>query len=415
MIISIAGNILSGKSTLAKKICSLYGYEYVPSKRNELNFLDDFFENIPAHFFATQTSFLVSKALEIEELVNKGCNIVIDRSLFEDINIFAQLWMDNYNEIDMREKILYKDLSNYIMRNIPKTEMYIYCKCKLSTLEERFKNRKHRSFENKYPKDYLQQLYEKYNKIEFPKDSIVVEVESERINFTNDNDVIDMMISIERQLNSIEERSQLSFLDEESTIEKFDPYIKVINPSLKSVVYDFEVKKKTIYIAAPFSEFAKEEQVNSCEEILTPNIRRDYYVLPTKYQNFLNRIKRIITSIDEYKVILPHKDENNWGKSYITNEQIVTSMIKNISESDLIVAIISNSIGVYMEIAMMAILNKPMLLFIVDDLSNGFYANGFRNRKRTLVIDVKSMKDVELALKKDKIINFIRGELKDGE
>ncbi len=66
-----------------------------------------------------------------------------------------------------------------------------------------------------------------------------------------------------------------------------------------------------------------------------------------------------------------------------------------------------------MEIAMMAILNKPMLLFIVDDLSNGFYANGFINRKRTLVINVKSMKDVELALKNNKIINFIRGELKD--
>ena len=81
MIIAVCGNILSGKSTLAKSISSIYGYSFIPNKRSELNFLDDFFDNIPERFFATQTSFLLSKAIEIKEESKKNNNIVIDRSM----------------------------------------------------------------------------------------------------------------------------------------------------------------------------------------------------------------------------------------------------------------------------------------------------------------------------------------------
>lgn len=86
-------------------------------------------------------------------------------------------------------------------------------------------------------------------------------------------------------------------------------------------------------------------------------------------------------------------------------------MINNINTSDLIVAIVSKSIGVHMEIAMMAALNKPMILFVVDSLSDGFYANGFRNRKHTLVLNVKSIERVEDVLKSDVVTTFIQEEI----
>ena len=260
MIISVAGNILSGKSTLAKKISSLYDYTYVPAKRNELSFLDDFFDNIPLYFFPTQTSFLISKVLEIESEIKKNHNLVIDRSLYEDVNVFAQLWIDNY-DIDEREKTLYKKLSDYIIHSVPQTDIYIYCKCRASTLVERFSKRKRRSFEEKYPKHYLEQLCNKYDNIIFPSDSIVVEVDSEYINFNDDNEVIKLMTYIEKHVNTAKENQQLSFFDQETDIEEHNPYIKIQNSYMPNVstVCDFKLSKKTVYIAAPFTEFALEK------------------------------------------------------------------------------------------------------------------------------------------------------------
>lgn len=420
MIISVAGNISSGKSTLAKKISSLYGFSYVPSKRSELNFLSDFFDNIPERFFATQTSFLISKILEIEEEARNHRNIVIDRSLFEDIHIFAQLWMDNY-AIDAREKSLYKSLSDYIMRNTPKTDVYIFCKCENSVLTDRFAHRPRREFENKYPDDYLEQLCDRYNHLAFPDDSLVVELDSEKLDLRQDDTVMRIMGLIEKNLNGSAAAQQLSLFDaleksdEATEEEEVHAGIKIYNTRKSVFPFEkpFRVKRSSIYVAAPFTEFANEIPYSDDHLRMDTNAQREYFMLPKKYQNFLSGIKKHLRSIGNCEVILPHKDENDWGKTYITSEQVVTAMINNMNKSDLIVAIVSNSIGVYMEIAMMAVQNKPMVLFVVENLSNGFYANGFKGRKNVLVINIPTIESVSQALKDKSVTEFIRKELRN--
>lgn len=420
MIISVAGNILSGKSTLAKKISDMYGFSYVPNKRNELNFLDDFFENIPDLFFATQTSFLVSKVLEIEEETKKNRNIVIDRSVFEDINVFAQLWIDNY-EIADRDKALYKKLSDYITRTIPPTDVYIFCKCKHSTLVERFNNRPRRSFENKYPFNYLEQLCQKYDQLKFPNGSLVIEVDCDEIDVRKDETVVEIINLLKIHLDESRRGHQLSFFDEEDQLNKNNDsynnhqHIKIYNTLRTTNIFNnpFEFKKKTIYLAAPFTEFALEDPAPIGGLDFDTKNTREYFTLPKKYQTLLNSIKKHLSLNGRYNVILPHKDENNWGKTYITNEQIMSSMIDNIKKSDLIFALVSNSIGVHMEIAMMAILNKPMVLIILGDLSSGFYAKGLENRSNTLIVNIPSLDDVRELMKKNDITNFIKKELDD--
>ena len=419
MIISVVGNILSGKSTLAKKISDMYGFSYVPSKRNELFFLDDFFENIPEFFFPTQTSFLVSKILEIEEETKQNNNIIIDRSVLEDVDVFAQLWMDNYNISD-RDKMLYKKLSNYMVQTIPSTDVYIFCKCKRSTLIERFNNRLRRSFENKYPANYIEQLCERYDKLELPEGALVIEVDCDEMDVRKDETIIEIMRLLQGHMDKSGSGYQLSMFDDidqlnddSSSSLDIHPHIKIYNTSNESRIFrhSFELKHKTIYLAAPFTEFALEELNPSNELSIKVKNTREYLALPKEYQNFLINIKKHLSSNGKYKVILPHKDENNWGKTYITNEQIVSSMIDNMKRSDMIVAIVSNSIGVHMEIAMMAILEKPMVLIILGNLSSGFYAKGFTNRSNTLIINVQSLDDVRKLIKKDDISNFIKKEL----
>ncbi|MBO5110540.1 MAG: deoxynucleoside kinase [Clostridia bacterium] len=414
MIISVAGNILSGKSTLARQISRLYGFSYIPQKRSELNFLEDFFDNIPEHFFATQTSFLVNKISEIEEEIQKNSNLVIDRSLFEDINIFAQLWMDNYS-IDDREKKLYSSLSNYLLGTIPLTDVYIYCKCSYETIAKRFSQRPRRSFENKYPPNYIEQLCIRYDHVIFPSNAIIVEIDSEQLDFRDDKTVINLMNMIINYMTEIESGEQLSIFDDRKPVPVSTPHIKILGKLIQPISFgtNINVKKKVIYLAAPFTEFAKEESIT--READTPkmdlNIQKSYGILSVEYQNLLKKIKKYLSFDGQYEVILPHKDENNWGKRYLSNEQILDAMIVNIKKSDLIFAIVTNSIGVHMEFSMMLMQDKPMVLIIIDEKTDGFYADGLKNKSNVLVINVNSMNDIKKLLKNDRIENFIQQEL----
>lgn len=417
MIISVAGNISSGKTTLAKKISSLFGFTYIPYQRNELFFLDDFFKDIPKFFFATQTSFLVNKVTEINEK-RRTNNIVIDRSLYEDVNVFAQLWMDNY-PIDEKEKVLYKDLANYLISTIPSTDIYILCSCERTTQLERFSKRTKRSFENSYPVDYIQQLCDKYESIVFPSNAVVVELDTTNLDVRDDNTVINIMSYILYHINH-RQAEQLSLFGDSDNNEKTmetNPYIKVIQNPNSSIFPDdiFSIKKKTIYLAAPFTEFATIEPVQNNDKQLTVEVnrKRDYNILPGNYQRLLIRIKKLLSSNGQYDVILPHKDENDWGKAYISNSKIVEAMINNMKNSDLLVAVVSDSVGVHMEVAMMGIQNKPMVLVIVDDLTSGFYADGFKLYDNALVLHAKSIDNVYKVLNAYEVKEFIRRKLKN--
>ena len=66
-----------------------------------------------------------------------------------------------------------------------------------------------------------------------------------------------------------------------------------------------------------------------------------------------------------------------------------------------------------MEIAMMGIQNKPMVLVVVDNLSSGFYAEGFKLYDNILVLHAKSIDDVYDVLNSEDVKKFIGRELKN--
>lgn len=420
MIIAVSGAISSGKTTLAKKICKLFNFEYVPNRRQELTFLEEFFRDIPNNFLKTQVSFLVSKILEIEDIKDK--NIIVDRSLYEDINVFAQLWIDLY-PINANDSFLYKTLSTYLCSTIPKPDVYLVCNCGWQTLFNRFEQRQKRKFEEDYPDDYLHQVYGRYQQIEYPEDAYVIEIDTDKADIRIDGVVIDIMNFVFNCINEDDYR-QLSLFDiEDDDVEErkiTNNYIKVIQKPKKKEfnLMKYALIKKRIYLAAPFTEFATEEPIISGNQIMLDvdiDIKREYNILPQKYQRYLNKLKKTLSCNGEYDVVLPHKDENNWGKTYKTNDQIVHAMVDNMLSCDLIVALVSNSIGVYMEIAMMSVQKKPMVLFVLDDLTSGFYADGFASQENVMVIHVDSLKAVNKTIAERNVLSFIRGKLEDGE
>lgn len=160
MIISICGNICSGKSTTAKVIEKSMNFTYIPYERPELEVLDEFYDNICELFFVTQSYFLLNKSQQILDTSKK--NLVIDRSIYEDINIFARYWMSNY-PIRKVDKNAYLQLTKLILSVVPKSDIEIFCACSTPQLLDRFDSRPRRSFEKKYPSNYIKNLNEIYN------------------------------------------------------------------------------------------------------------------------------------------------------------------------------------------------------------------------------------------------------------
>ena len=124
MIIAVSGNMGSGKTTLAKQLVEMYDFVYIPHEKKYTYFLNDFFNDFEKFFLPTQLSFIISKAVEIKQLSDKGKNIIIDRSLIEDIYIFATYWMENIT-IEERIKDIFFQLQSTSWR-LHRSQVHIF-------------------------------------------------------------------------------------------------------------------------------------------------------------------------------------------------------------------------------------------------------------------------------------------------
>ena len=181
-------------------------------------------------------------------------------------------------------------------------------------------------------------------------------------------------------------------------------------------LFHIEYGMPSIYLAAPFTEFATVIRTENSATTDTEKTR-EYNILPQQYRDFLCECASLIKSGNKCRVIIPHEQENNWGETYKTGEQIVSSMFSNTVNCDMLVAILSNSIGVHMEITSAILSKKPVLIIIVEELTSGFYAKGLSSAKNVHVASVKSLQDVKEYLNSVNAIRFINASLnyREGE
>jgi deoxyadenosine/deoxycytidine kinase len=104
--ISIAGNIASGKSTLAKLVANFLKWPIIPANAFGLTYLDKLFKYPSKWAFEAQTAFFIEKALEISNQINKGQNHIVDRCLLEDLDVYAKFFYLKGYITESQNKIL---------------------------------------------------------------------------------------------------------------------------------------------------------------------------------------------------------------------------------------------------------------------------------------------------------------------
>lgn len=158
--ITIAGNIGAGKSSLVNMLSQRLGWEpfFEPVSNNP--YLADFYENMAAWGFHSQVFFLSHRLQVYRELADCGSSVILDRSLYEDAEIFARnLYINGI--MNQRDFETYDALYRSLISFLPTPDLMIYLRASISTLVGRIKKRG-RDYEQTIKRDYLAQLNQAY-------------------------------------------------------------------------------------------------------------------------------------------------------------------------------------------------------------------------------------------------------------
>ncbi len=160
--IAVAGNIGVGKSTLVGMLCERLGWQPFYEPVTENPYLSDFYQNMAAWSFHSQTFFLSHRLRIHHQLYLFPGSVIQDRSIYEDAEIFAQnLYLQG--SMSERDWQTYRALYEAVADFLPPPDLVIYLRASVPTLVGRIQQRA-RDYERDISADYLEGLNGLYEK-----------------------------------------------------------------------------------------------------------------------------------------------------------------------------------------------------------------------------------------------------------
>ena len=160
MHIAVAGNIGSGKTTLTRLLSQHYGWEPKYEDVDVNPYLSDFYNDMQRWSFNVQIYFLNKRLKGIVEIQKSDLNVIQDRTIFEDANIFAPN-LHSMGLLSTRDFENYKSLFELMNSLVRPPDLLIYLKASIPTLVGQIQKRG-REYESGIRLDYLQGLNDRY-------------------------------------------------------------------------------------------------------------------------------------------------------------------------------------------------------------------------------------------------------------
>ena len=160
MHIAIAGNIGSGKTTLAGLLSKHYNWDAHYEDVDDNPYLNDFYEDMQRWSFNLQVYFLNSRLNQILNIRKSGKTVIQDRTIYEDAYIFAPN-LHSMGLMSTRDFENYFTLFNLMTSLIQPPDVLIYLRATVPTLVNQIQMRG-REYENTIRLDYLKRLNERY-------------------------------------------------------------------------------------------------------------------------------------------------------------------------------------------------------------------------------------------------------------
>jgi deoxyadenosine/deoxycytidine kinase len=176
--VAIAGNIGAGKSALTQVLADYFGWTPFFERVDDNPYLADFYADMRRWSFNLQVFFLSSRFRHQKEMEAEGGSVVQDRSIYEDVEIFARNLHD-LGLMDGRDYENYRALFSIMVGYLRPPDLLIYLRASVPTLVRQIQARG-RDFEAGIRIDYLERLNVLYEDwiARYPHPRLVVETDA---------------------------------------------------------------------------------------------------------------------------------------------------------------------------------------------------------------------------------------------
>ncbi|HEO8422691.1 deoxynucleoside kinase [Niallia sp. FSL W8-0635] len=163
-VITIAGTVGVGKSTLTNALADALQFRTSFEKVDTNPYLDKFYHDFSRWSFHLQVYFLAERFKEQKKIFEYGGGFIQDRSIYEDTGIFAKMHYEKgtMSEVDYET---YTSLFDAMVMTpyFPHPDLLIYLEGSLDDILQRI-DRRGREMEKQTPIDYWTEMHGRYEK-----------------------------------------------------------------------------------------------------------------------------------------------------------------------------------------------------------------------------------------------------------
>ncbi len=163
-VITIAGTVGVGKSTLTNALADALQFRTSFEKVDTNPYLDKFYHDFSRWSFHLQVYFLAERFKEQKKIFEYGGGFIQDRSIYEDTGIFARMHYEKgtMSETDYQT---YTSLFDAMVMTpyFPHPDLLIYLEGSLDDILTRI-DKRGRTMEKETPVEYWQEMHTRYEK-----------------------------------------------------------------------------------------------------------------------------------------------------------------------------------------------------------------------------------------------------------
>ncbi|UXR32605.1 deoxynucleoside kinase [Staphylococcus simulans] len=161
-VITIAGTVGVGKSSLTRALAKKLNFRTSFENVDHNPYLDKFYDNFERWSFHLQIYFLAERFKEQKRMFEYGGGFIQDRSIYEDVDIFAKMH-EEQGTMTPEDFKTYSELFEAMVMTpyFPKPDVLIYLECNYDEVIERIKQRG-RQMEIDTDPEYWKKLFRRY-------------------------------------------------------------------------------------------------------------------------------------------------------------------------------------------------------------------------------------------------------------
>ncbi len=192
--IAIAGNIGAGKSSLTGLLGKSFNWKMYYESVDDNPYLSDFYDDMRRWSFNLQIYFLSSRFRHQKEMQEAGVSLIQDRTIYEDVEIFAKNLHDMGLMSD-RDFDNYSTLFSEMVQYLRPPDLLIYLRAEVPTLVRQIQ-RRGRNYENTIRIEYLERLNTLYEDWIDRYEHEKLIIDTDNLDFVNSNEDLGKVIEL---------------------------------------------------------------------------------------------------------------------------------------------------------------------------------------------------------------------------